>query len=390
MTTSTLTVPAAVPAYATGPAPQAVAQLLADLDNGLSTRRAAAVLYFATSAYDPADVVPVISSHFPGAAVVGCSTAGEFTDMHIGTGGISAVALPEGLLTGAVAALGELEEGAGEGTAAAVQSLEESLQVQLRHLDPTRHLGFVLVDGLHGSEEQVNEMLGNAAPLLDFVGGSAGDDLAFDRTWVAVGDEVSYHGAALVVAQSAVPFQVVKSCSFNPTGRTLQITKADVPSRIVLEFDGRPATEVYAEALGISVDTLSADAWMKHPVGLMIGGQPWIRSPMEVVPGGGLRFYAQILPGMEVEVMQSTDLIGETADALRKTCADLGGQTSGAVLFNCILRRLELDAKDTSEAFVTALGGIPSAGFHTYGESWLGHINQTLTGVVFSGAPFLE
>jgi hypothetical protein len=53
------------------------------------------------------------------------------------------------------------------------------------------------------------------------------------------------------------------------------------------------------------------------------------------------------------------------------------------VWFNCILRRLELDANGQSAPFLTALGSIPAARFHTYGETWIGHINQTLTGVVF-------
>ncbi|MFI1165477.1 FIST signal transduction protein [Streptomyces sp. NPDC020801] len=390
MTSQARTVPRAVPAYATGTAGEAVAQLVGDLRDGLAGRRAAALLYFASSAYDPADVVPVISSHFPLTVTVGCSTAGEFTHLHNGTGGIAAVALPDGLLSNAAAALGELGKGAGEGTADAVQSLEERIQVQLRHLDPDRHLGIMLVDGLHGSEEQVNEMLGNAAPLLDFVGGSAGDDLAFERTWVAVGDKVSHHGVALMVCQSAVPFRVVKTCSFTSTGKALRITRADVPSRTVLEFNGRPATEAYAEAIGVPVEELGTGTWVGHPVGLMIDGEPWIRSPLEVVPAGGLRFYAQILPGMEVEVMRSGDLVGETATALRRARAELGGRSSGAVLFNCVLRRLETDAGNASAAFVAALGGMPSAGFHTYGESWLGHMNQTLTGVVFGSEPVLR
>jgi hypothetical protein len=53
------------------------------------------------------------------------------------------------------------------------------------------------------------------------------------------------------------------------------------------------------------------------------------------------------------------------------------------VLFNCILRRLELDANGSTQAFVQTFKEISAAGFHTYGESWLGHMNQTLTGVLF-------
>jgi len=50
---------------------------------------------------------------------------------------------------------------------------------------------------------------------------------------------------------------------------------------------------------------------------------------------------------------------------------------------NCILRRLELDASGRGQGFVDAFAGVPTAGFHTYGETWLGHVNQTLTGVIF-------
>jgi hypothetical protein len=122
---------------------------------------------------------------------------------------------------------------------------------------------------------------------------------------------------------------------------------------------------------------------MEHPVGLIIDGQPWIRSPQAVTPEGGITFYAQILPGMEVEVMRATDLVAETRDAVARARASLDGHASGAVMFNCILRRLEIDAKGLDARYLDAFGGLPLAGFHTYGESWIGHINQTLTGVVF-------
>ena len=81
--------------------------------------------------------------------------------------------------------------------------------------------------------------------------------------------------------------------------------------------------------------------------------------------------------------MDATDLIGETAAAV--TCARqaLGGTASASVMFNCILRRLELDSEGLGEAFTASLGDTATAGFHNYGESWLGHVNQTLTGVMF-------
>ena len=44
-----------VRAHVTGPAPQAVDRLLAQLDRDLSGRRAVAVMYFASSVYDPAE-----------------------------------------------------------------------------------------------------------------------------------------------------------------------------------------------------------------------------------------------------------------------------------------------------------------------------------------------
>jgi hypothetical protein len=122
---------------------------------------------------------------------------------------------------------------------------------------------------------------------------------------------------------------------------------------------------------------------MSHPLGLMIDNEPWIRSPREVVGATGVAFYCEILQGMEVSLMRGTDLVGETRAAFAKAAEELGRNASGAVVFNCILRRLEIDQKDIAKDFVAALGPMPFAGFHTYGESWLGHINQTVTGIVF-------
>jgi hypothetical protein len=370
-------------AHVIGPGRQAASALVTELRHALGPNVATAVLFFASSVYDPTDLAGPIAHAFPDAAVIGCSTAGEFTDQVMGTGGISAIALPYGILTGAVAALGDLSMDAAAGTWSAVHALEASLEIPLRELDPSFHLGLALIDGVNAVEETVNEVLGNAAPVLDVVGASAADDLAFRSTWVSVGEHISYRGVALMVCQAGVPFQVVKTCSFLPTGRGLRITDADPATRTVRTMDGRPAVLAFADAVGVPVDRLDASLLISHPLGQMIDGQPWIRSPQAVLPDGSITFYAQVLPGIEAQVMRATDLVADTRTALAEARAALGGTASGGIMFNCILRRLEIDAGQLGPAFLQAFNGLPLAGFHTYGESWLGHVNQTLTGIVF-------
>jgi hypothetical protein len=380
----TTTITTAARAHGTGSAAGAVATIAAELQAGLAGQAAAVVLFFASSSYDPVDLAGPLTASFPEAVVLGCSTAGEFTDALDGVGGVSAVALPVSLVARHAAVLAELDDDPAGATKRAMAEIGDVLGCEVRTLDPSSHLGFILIDGMHGAEEAVNEALGNAAPLLDVVGGSAGDDLAFQDTWVSVGDRVSHRGAALVVCELTRPFTVLRSSTFTSTGKRLRVTKADAAARIVHEFDGRPATEAYAEAIGWDPAALDSTAFMEHPVGLMTDDAPFIRSPQQVTGDGGIQFYCQVLEGMDVDVMQSGDIVAATSDAFAQALDVLGGRASGGVLFNCILRRLELDAAGHNQAFVDSFAGVPLAGFHTYGESWLGHMNQTITGVVFA------
>jgi hypothetical protein len=133
----------------------------------------------------------------------------------------------------------------------------------------------------------------------------------------------------------------------------------------------------------VEPQALTSSIWQAHPLGLMIDGHPWIRSPQAVTAQGHLRLSANVVEGMVVELMNPGDLVTDTAVAIGEARAELGGVTSGAVAFNCILRRLELDARQCADEFIEAFAGLPLAGFHTYGETWLGHVNQSLTAVVF-------
>jgi hypothetical protein len=85
---------------------------------------------------------------------------------------------------------------------------------------------------------------------------------------------------------------------------------------------------------------------------------------------------------MELEVLQATDLVAHTAHAIeaRKTT---GAPISGIIDFQCILRTLQLREEKRCDDYGAIFAGIPTVGFSTCGEAYLGHINQTSTMLVF-------
>ncbi len=342
-----------------------------------------AIAFFAAHQHDGAALSARLARAFPKAQVVGCTTAGEITQRESCVGSVSLLALGTSKVRRAAAALARFDSGVEPGVQQAMSALSRSLDLDLRTADPERYVGVTLVEGLRMHEEAVNAALGNGAPLLSFVGGSAGDNAEFQTTRVYCNGEASDNGAALLLLDAAVPFVIGKTCSFVPKSAPLTVTRADVAQRVLYELDRRPVLEAYAEAVGRRPDELNAEVFMTNPLGLMIEGKPWIRSPQQVLPGGGLKFYCQLLEGSAVHVMQSTDLVEDTRQEVARVRAQLGGTMSGGFVFNCILRRLELDAKGLHGAFLESFAGLEIGGFHTYGESWLGHINQTLTGLWF-------
>ena len=124
--------------------------MIVALEDGLGGQPAGMVIYFAAVTFDPEALAGPLSRHFCHATVIGCSSSGEFTDVSVGGGGISPLALPRSVVGLNAAALGSLADDAYTGTAAAVTDVEGLLGMSLRALDPARHLGLVLIDGVHG------------------------------------------------------------------------------------------------------------------------------------------------------------------------------------------------------------------------------------------------
>jgi hypothetical protein len=223
------------------------------------------------------------------------------------------------------------------------------------------------------------ESIGELTSIM-FIGGSAGDDLKFQKTYVYANGKAYSDAAVLVVFKPTKGFDFIKTQSFLPSNHILEATKVDEPNRKVLEFNHKPALVAYAEKLGVTTAE-AMNLFMEHPLGLMSGNEPYVRSPQKS-EGNEITFYCNINQGMSLSILNNTNIIEDTKNAIQAKEHETGG-IAGIVNFHCILRTLELEKKGLTEDYGKLFADIPTIGFSTYGEEYIGHINQTSTMLVF-------
>ena len=336
------------------------------------------VIFFASSDYDPQLVSAAMQQAFPTATTCGCTTAGEIALGHMTKHSLVAMVVGDDLLED-VAVQVVTGIGAGVDLSAAVAAFEQKFGEPASKWRHDRYVGLVLIDGLSKAEERINDAIGNLTDV-SFIGGSAGDDLAFKATHIFANGESYGDAAVLVLLKTRHGFGTIKTQSFRATERVLVATRVDEAAREVLEFDGRPAAQVYAEAVG-ALDGDIAPFFQNHPVGLMLDGEPYVRSPQQR-KGDAIAFYCNIAEGMELTVLEGTSIVEDTRAAIAKAETELGG-IAGMINFNCILRTLEIEQRGLTDAYGALFADIPTVGFSTYGESLIGHINQTAAILAF-------
>ncbi|MDI1475935.1 FIST N-terminal domain-containing protein [Polyangium sp. y55x31] len=336
------------------------------------------VLYFAGGRRDPRALAEAMQRAFPGALVVGCTTAGEREGRAWRKGSVVAMALGSEIVRDAAVAVIEDVRSRAD-VKDALAPLETHFGRPLSSLDPSQHVGLLLIDGLSNAEERLMDRLGDLTDI-PILGGSAGDDLTFTSTWVAKDGMAFTNAAVLLLLEPAVPFRAWKTQSFRPLDRTLRVTACDEAGRVVHAFDGKPAAARYAEVLGIPPEEL-AHHFQNHPLGLMVGDEPFVRSPQQI-RGESVVFYCNVPEGTVLTVLEASDIVEDTRRALATAREELGG-ASALIGFDCVLRTLEIETRGLVEPYGTIFEGIPTVGFSTYGEQFLGHVNQTATMLLF-------
>lgn len=355
----------------------------ADLRAGLGDRDLGCVLFFCSANRDLGAMAGAMAGQFGDAVVVGCSTAGEIGPGGYARGTVAAVGLPAAHFTAVAEPIGALSDfDLPQGHALVSQALARLESASTVPVGARTTFALLLIDGLSGREEWVVSALSLALGDIPLFGGSAGDQLRFDRTHVYFDGAFHSDGAVLLLVATDCPFTVFRTEHFVSTDRKMVVTAADPMARVVTEINGEPAAREYARMVGLGAGRrLTPMIFAAHPVVVRVGGVFYVRSIQKVNEDESLTFFCAIDEGIVLTVARGVDIV----DNLKATLAGIRGQIgppSVIIGCDCILRRLEIERRRLTRRMSSLLAANRVIGFNTYGEQYNAmHVNQTLTGV---------
>ena len=343
------------------------------------------LLFHTSTLFDLDTVAKEISARFPHVNIVGCTSAGEFNKNGYGTEKLLAVAFLKNEFSIATALVPNLGEVNFDEAHDIASGLRRALQGRERRYDTEQHFVISVLDGLTRHEEHFLETFATAFGNIPHLGGSAGDDLKLEATYVFYNGEFHRDAAVLLLVGTGKPFTVFSIDHINSPVSKLVVTHADPESRTVYEINGEPAAQYYASLLGMKAEDLTPDVFSMFPLAVMVGGKYFIRSIQKVdLATNAITFYCAVDIGIILTFVQMGDCIEALESKLDKLRAQLG-EPEFVYACDCFLRRLEIQQGKNDHEIRRLQQRYNVAGFNAYGEHIHSvHLNQTFTGVYFA------
>ena len=346
----------------------------------------ALLVFFCSSEYDLDALAEQMNLLFPAVPVVGCTTAGEIGPAGYRNRSLCGASFPASAYVAAAGRLEHLQKFELARGRAFAQSLLEQLEARAPDAGPDNTFALLLIDGLSVREEPVTHTLQQALGRLSMIGGSAGDDLRFARTFVFHDGAFHTDSAVLTLVRSRCRFKTFKTQHFVCGEERLVVTDADAAHRLVREINGLSAAEEYARSVGVEVRDLDPMRFAASPVVIRIDGRDYVRSIQKNNPDGSLTFYCAIEEGVVLRLARGVDLLANLSHSFDDVRAELGAPQL-VLGCDCILRNLEISRNGLRESVGALFRRNNVVGFSTYGEQFGGlHINQTFTALAI-GSP---
>jgi hypothetical protein len=355
----------------------------------IRVHRPSAALVFGSVQHDLADVLRGVRRAVGEVPVIGSSTAGEISDgSHSGSVVVAVLASPYLSVS-----FGVGENVAGDWSAAVAQALEAPAVRAYFDSSPgawqrltqegKSAFAFVLSPGATKRAETrsfpiIELIKRRSLAQLPIFGMSASDEMKFEQNYVMAGNRLIADGLLVAVFETQLRFGIAVAHGMHPTGPRLRVTAAH--ENEVLELEGRPAADVYAELIGVPRQSLDGVfvaratrtvVGMPGPLGSFIPN-----AATYVTPAGGLRFAIPVPPGQVLSRIEPDAETSLTAgpEALSKASARAGtARPAVAVVGSCAIRPLLLGDTVSAEipSMVRVLDGTPLVGFVSCGEAGL-------------------
>ena len=315
-----------------------------------------------------ANFADTLRRELPGAALIGCSTAGEITTDGVddNTCTLTAVKFDRATLTHASITLAGMDDSFAAGERLGKQITAPGLKAVLVFGPGVQINGSALVDG-------ITSIIGSHIPIT---GGLAGDGGAFKQTFTLGPDGV--HDNAIVavgLCGEGLSFGHGSFGGWEPFGPARKVTRCS--NNVLFELDGEPALEVYKRYLGDHAKGLPASGLL-FPFA-MLGEDHNAIGLIRTILGvdelaGSLMLAGEIDPNGYLKLMHaSTDKLVNGAEAAAEAAATMlnAPGESLAILVSCVGRKLVMGNRVDEE--VEAVGEVFGSkatltGFYSYGE----------------------
>ena len=246
-----------------------------------------------------------------------------------------------------------------------------------------------IVDGLSNSESFLTEAVYESGKLpCLLIGGSSGGKLDFQESYIFNNEETTRHKAVimLIKMKKNMKYGVFKSQSCEKTNLNFIVAQSNLLNRSVqsvLDVNGNKIiniVDVLCEYLNCKLDDLSSKL-VDYNFAIEVNNELYIRSVAKVdIENRSISFFCDISFGDILYLVKNKEFVSQTQIDYRNYSSMKKQEPIGAILNDCILRRLFNSGNLNS---LKTFNDIPLAGYSTFGELLGLNINQTLTALFF-------
>lgn len=342
-------------------------ELLEQCRESLDDRVPRAGILFCTIDLEHDELVQGIDDAWPGIALIGCTTDGEFSS-RLGYRDDSTVLMLFG--SDSIEMTAGLGRDVSENIAAACA---QAVAMASASITKSPSLCITLPESLTTSAQQIVESLRqNLGAEVPVLGATAGDAFKLTGTRQFCGREVCSDSVPILLLSGPLVYSVAIASGWKPMGEPGLVTRSDVT--LVHEIDGCPAIEFYRQRLGAQ-----SVPGPENPLAILdeTGAVACLRATAEphVRESGAINYLGDVREGamVQITVADRNAILEGARESISKAFVDYphGKTPAAALIFSCAARKLLLGTHTGEEIDIvqSVIGSqVPVCGFYGYGE----------------------